>query len=49
MQVCDAKSVNTLKGVVSENHIYMHLEYRPSRNRSSLVKKLEGRSSRCLQ
>ncbi len=47
IQVCDAEGVNILKGVVSKNHI--HLEYRPSQDISSLVKKLKGRSSRRLQ
>jgi putative transposase len=49
IQVCDAEGVNILKGVVSKDHIHMHIEYRPSQSVSNLVKKLKGRSSRKLQ
>ena len=49
IQVCDAEGVDILKGVVSKDHIHMHIEYRPSQDISSLVKKLKGRSSRKLQ
>ena len=49
IQICDAEGVNILKGVVSKEHVHMHLEYRPSQDISSLVKKLKGRSSRKLQ
>ncbi|GGX28432.1 hypothetical protein GCM10007384_32040 [Aquimarina muelleri] len=38
-----------MKGVISKDHVRMHLEYRPSQNVSNLVKKLKGRSSRKLQ
>ena len=49
IQVCDAEGVNILKGVVSSDHVHMHLEYRPSQCISGLVKKLKGRSSRRMQ
>ncbi len=49
IQICDAEGVNILKGVVSKDHVHMHIEYRPSQDISSLVKKLKGRSSRRLQ
>ena len=49
VQVCDAEDVVILKGVVSKEHVHMHLEYRPSQSVSELVKKLKGRSSRKLQ
>jgi len=48
IQVCDAEGVNILKGVLSSDHVHMHIEYRPSQNISGLVKKLKGRSSRKL-
>jgi putative transposase len=48
VQICDAEGVNILKGVVSKDHVHMHVEYRPSQAISSLVKKLKGRSSRKL-
>jgi len=49
LQICDSEDVKILKGVVSKNHIHMHVEYRPSLSISNLVKKLKGRSSRKLQ
>jgi len=49
IQVCEAEDIEILKGVVSKNHIHMHIEYRPSQSISNLVKKLKGRSSRKLQ
>ena len=49
IQICDAEDVQILKGVVSKDHIHMHIEYRPSMSLSYLVKKLKGRSSRKLQ
>ena len=49
IQLCDAEGINILKGVVSQDHIHMHIEYRPSQNISMIVKKLKGRSSRKLQ
>ena len=49
MQVCDAEDIHILKGVVSTNHIHMHIEYLPSQSISNIVKKLKGRSSRKLQ
>lgn len=49
IQVCEAEGVEILKGVVSKDHVHMHLEYRPSHSVSHLVKLLKGRSSRKLQ
>lgn len=49
IQICESEDVRILKGVVSKDHIHMHLEYRPSHSVSSLVKRLKGRSSRKLQ
>lgn len=49
IQVCDAEDIVILKGVVSNDHIHMHLSYRPSQSISYIVKKLKGRSSRKLQ
>ena len=48
-QICDVEDVIILKGVVSNNHLHMHINYLPSLSVSSLVKKLKGRSSRKLQ
>ena len=49
MQICDAEDVKILKGVVSKDHIHMHIEYAPSKSISDLVKRMKGRSSRILQ
>jgi putative transposase len=49
IQICDAEGVTILKGVVSNDHVHMHLEYRPSQDIYSLDKKLKERSSRRLQ
>ncbi len=49
IQIFDTEDVNILKRVVSKNHVHMHIEYRPSQEVSSLVKKFQGRSSRRLQ
>jgi len=49
IQVCDSEQVSILKGVVSKDHVHMHLEYSPTKSISELVKKLKGRSSRLLQ
>ncbi len=49
IQVCDSEDVRILKGVVSKDHVHMHIEYPPSKSISGLVKGLKGRSSRLLQ
>lgn len=48
-QICDSENVRILKGVVSKDHVHMHLEYPPSMSISMLVKKLKGRTSHHLQ
>jgi len=49
IQICDAEDVRILKGVVSKDHIHMHVEYPPKLSLSNLVKRLKGRGSRRLQ
>ena len=49
VQICDAEDVRILKGVVSKDHVHMHIEYAPRLALSELVKRLKGRSSRMLQ
>jgi putative transposase len=49
IQVCEEEDIQILKGVVSKDHIHMHIEYRPSQDISTIVKYLKGRSSRKLQ
>ena len=49
MQICDSEDVKILSGVVSKDHVYMHIEYPPKRSISDIVKRLKGRTSRMLQ
>ncbi len=49
VQVCDAEDIRILKGVVSKDHVHMHIEYPPNLSISDIVKKLKGRTSRKLQ
>ena len=49
VQICDSEDVRILKGVVSKDHVHMHVEYPPRLALSDLVKRLKGRSSRILQ
>jgi len=49
VQICNSENVKILKGVVSKDHVHMHLEYPPSLNISNLVKRLKGKTSIMLQ
>ncbi|MEM7737812.1 MAG: IS200/IS605 family transposase [Deinococcota bacterium] len=49
IQICDAEDVRILKGVVSKDHVHMHIEYPASQSVSNLVKRMKGRTSRLLQ
>ena len=49
IHICDSEDVRILKGVVSKDHVHMHIEYRPSQSVNDLVRRLKGRSSRKLQ
>jgi putative transposase len=49
IQICEAEGIEILKGVVSSDHIHMHIEYAPKQNISSILKSLKGRTSRKLQ
>jgi putative transposase len=49
VQICNSENVQILKGVVSKDHVHIHIEYPPSLSISDLVKKLKGRTSRLLQ
>ena len=49
IQVCDTEDVRILSGVVSKDHIHMHIEYPPSVSLSNLLKRMKGRTSRLLQ
>ena len=49
IQICESEDVEILKGVVSKDHVHLHIEYRPSQAISEIVRRLKGRSSRKLQ
>ncbi len=40
-QVCDSMDVRILKGVVSKDHVHLHLSYPPKISVSDLVKRLK--------
>jgi len=48
-QICEAEDIEILKGVISSDHVHMHINYLPSHSISNIVKKLKGRTSRKLQ
>ena len=48
-QICDTEDVKILKGVISKDHVHIHIEYSPSKSISDLVKRMKGRTSRRLQ
>ena len=47
-QVCNSLDIQILKGVVSKDHLHLHLSYPPKLSISDIVKRLKGRSSRML-
>lgn len=49
VQICDAEDIRILKGVVSKDHVHMHIEYPPKLAIAEIVKRLKGRTSRMLQ
>ncbi len=48
-QICDSEDVKILKGVISKDHVHIHIEYPPSKSISNIVKRLKGRTSRRIQ
>ncbi len=49
IQDCDSMDIEILSGVVSRDHVHMHLEYPPKLSISMIAKQLKGRSSSLLQ
>ena len=49
IQICNSEDVRILKGVVSKDHVHMHIEYPPKLSVSDIVKRMKGRTSRKLQ
>ena len=49
IQVAEAEDVRILEGVVSSDHVHIHIEYPPKLAISELMKAIKGRSSRLIQ
>ena len=47
-QTCDTLDIQILKGVVSKDHIHLHLSYPPKLSISEIIKRLKGRSAKIL-
>jgi len=47
-QTCDSLDVQILKGVVSKDHIHLHISYPPKLSVSDILKRLKGRSAKIL-
>jgi putative transposase len=47
-QTCDSLDIRILKGVVSKDHVHLHLSYPPRLSISDIVKRLKGRSAKIL-
>src|ERR1700759_312812 len=47
-QTCDSLDVRILKGVVSKDHIHLHVSYPPKLCVSDILKRLKGRSAKLL-
>ena len=48
-QICEAEDVKILKGVVSKDHVHLHIEYPPKKSISEIMKAIKGRTSRLIQ
>ena len=47
-QVCNACDVKILKGVVSKDHVHIHISRPPKLSESELIRKIKGRTARKL-
>jgi len=47
-QTCDTLDIQILKGVVSKDHVHLHLSYPPKLSISDILKRLKGRSAKIL-
>ena len=47
-QSCDSLDIQLLKGVVSQDHIHLHISYPPKLSISEILKRLKGRSAKML-
>lgn len=39
-QICDSEDITILSGVISSDHVHLHIEYSPPKSISDIVKKL---------
>ena len=49
IQICKAEDVKIVGGVISKDHVHMHVEYPPRLSVSDLVKRMKGRTLDCTQ
>ena len=47
-QICDARDIRIVKGVVSADHVHLHISYPPKHSISDIVRWLKGRTARKL-
>jgi putative transposase len=47
-QTCDSLDIRILKGVVSKDHVHLHISYPPKLSISEIIKRLKGRSAKIL-
>ena len=47
-QTCDSLDIQILKGVVSKDHIHLHISYPPKLSISEILKRIKGRSAKIL-
>ena len=47
-QICDSMDIQILKGVVSKDHIHLHISYGPKLGISEIMRRIKGRTSRRL-
>ena len=47
-QTCDSLDIQILKGVVSKDHVHLHISYPPKLSISEILKRLKGRSAKML-
>ena len=49
IQDCESMEIEILKGVVSKDHVHMHIEYPPKLSLSFILKQLKGRVQDCCR
>ena len=49
IQICDSMDIRIIGGVVSKDHVHLHIEYPPKLSISEIVRRLKGRTSKKIQ